>query len=141
MGNNYWKPFSLESEREQDLGALAETISDCTVLLNRGKCKEEDCNGCPIDRRLERCMSQLPDCDRLIVDNMAAELYSRRAFQLDLDSRPYWKKMGERVKEVAVGFVEGLGWCVFMVLTIFIVGGFGCIVWQILKFIDKAFLK
>ena len=90
--------FSMETEREKDLQALAETIVNCQLRRKAKSCRDNDCGRCPTYAHLERCMAELPSCDTLRVRNMAQELYGLREFQYGLDTPSFREWLREAGK-------------------------------------------
>ena len=63
--------ISFETYHERDLIALADSLANCCFNRIAGRCIENQCSKCAIDKQWRRCYEQLSDMDKQRVRNIA----------------------------------------------------------------------
>ena len=99
--------FSVETEREKDLQAVADTMASCQLKLDYKMCHPFECETCETYRELEACRRELCACDSLKVKQQAVASYRIMRFSFGLGERG--GKVKNALKEAGSAALTGVG--------------------------------
>lgn len=61
--------LSVETEYDKAVDAVATSLADCYMRKKYGNCTDESCKGCDTYKQQVSCLNNMPDIDKIRVDN------------------------------------------------------------------------
>ena len=70
--------LSVETEYDKAVNAVATSLTDCYMRKKYGECTDARCKTCDTYRQQVNCLNNMPDIDKIRVDNNLARQLAER---------------------------------------------------------------